>query len=128
MLGHIENGDRIDIEPKSDKIMGDQTGAEAGEGLAKPGVFLGEPPIDGAGRIEGRDRRLQPLDPAALLIHQYGGGGVVHSLAQGGVKRPDLVSALDIAREQDEAIGPHRPKEGGLLRGQPGTRAAIKRR
>src|SRR5918993_205168 len=63
-------------------------------------------------------RRPHALHPTALLVDKDRRIGDADSLAQSLGQGSDLLRALDIALEQDEAPGARVPEKGPLVRGK----------
>ena len=104
----------------------------------QPGIELrGTPRCPGILRVEGRKGRggrrmapvwrLQPRDPAALLVDQHGGIMPPGRESEFYNKIRELSWVLDVAREHDRAQRRGAPEQATLRRGEFGPREADDR-
>ena len=111
---HIEHGRAIAIDPQRQKLGGDQAIAQF---HGARGIGTGLHHLVERRQELGGQRRAQALHPASLLVGEDRGvpadGG-----AQLGCQRPELLGALDVAGEEDEAKGVGLGEEAFLLGAQ----------
>ncbi len=113
LVGDIEDRRAVDGDSDFDEIMSDEASDKTRRGLGLG--WLKTCLYRGRCRVRTPMRRRHSLDPAALLIDQYGRVSAANAFPERPRQLTHLIAVGDVALEEDKAPGIFATQEGAFL-------------